>query len=75
MLYLPLITEVDGNPFVSPKLFKSINPNSSFQLSYSQDSTKVKEALLNYQIEDLTENNVQIFSGEILSQKIPLTPK
>lgn len=70
VLYLPKQIDLTSN--VSSEIKFNYNEKYNFNLIYTFDGELIKKGLPNYKLKELKENNIKIFNGKILSNKIPV---
>lgn len=75
IIRLPILKEVEPKTASGQITVSSISEYDKFNIIYEWDSIKIKKALQYYQIKELKENKVKIYSGILRSNKVFLKRK
>lgn len=75
VLHLPIDKEVNEyNNFYSYYILNN-ELNYNFSLIYVSDSLLLSKFLLKYKLEEIKQNNAEIYNGTLISNSIPVTPR
>lgn len=72
LIHLPIIQERDPRTETPPMYYQSLEDTDTFQLFYYCMGSKIKKALPKYLLEELKNNEVEIFEGELRSNATKL---
>jgi hypothetical protein len=72
IISLPILKEITPKTYASQIIVNSLSEGDKFNIVYEWDSIKIKKALQDYQIQELKDNKVKIFSGILRSNKVIL---
>ena len=75
IIRLPILSEISPKTYASQITVNPISPDDKFNIVYNWDAEKIKNALQDYQLQELKDNNVKIFNGTLTSNKVPLKTK
>ena len=72
IISLPILKEVTPKTYSSQIIVSSILEGDKFNIIYEWDSIKINKSLQKYQIQELKDNNINIFNGILRSNKVLL---
>lgn len=72
IINLPIIREMSWKRDYSVIAYESLQEGQKFKVAYSCNATNLKKVLPEYILNELKENNIEIFDGIIQSNEIPL---
>ncbi|MDP2159403.1 MAG: hypothetical protein Q8K02_02895 [Flavobacterium sp.] len=69
---LPIVRELNLMTFTYPLYFRNINEGDRFFLTYKMNFSDYKDALQDWQIEELRNNKIEFFEGTLTSNSVPI---
>jgi hypothetical protein len=75
ILYLPMIKEINSKTGDLPVFYKDLNETQTFELFYSCEGVELERVLPQYLLDDIKANDVEIYSGVLESNYVPLKLK
>lgn len=75
IISLPILKEITPKTYGSQIVVSSLSEGDQFNILYKWDSLEIKNALQEYQVQELKDNQIKIFNGVLRSNKVFLKSK